>query len=110
VDRTCDIDAFSRGFEQGHYGELVGLEVESEGEGRSEVVTLICNGGLPYACWPRRQGVDLTAAKAEVGRMIGRGSFEEVPLIKNEYSLADLLLLWDDPRRNPYDRKMKDVK
>jgi len=109
MSRNYDIDTFSRAFEQGNFGEFIGLEVESEGEGRAEVVALICNGGLPFACWPRRKGVDLAAAKSQVGNMIAQCSFEEVPGMKNKYPLADLVLLWDDPQRNPY-LKMSDVK
>jgi len=110
MSRSCDIDAFCRAFEQGERGEFVGIEVESDGEGRSEVVALICNGGLPYACWPRHKGVNLTDAKAEVGKMLGKNSFDEVPGAKNSYLLSDLLLLWDDPKRNPYERKLREVR
>jgi hypothetical protein len=41
--------------------------------------------------------------------MLIERQFESIPQARTHYELADLLLLWDDPKRNPYDHKMGEV-
>lgn len=105
----CDLDAFCREFDEGGGAELVGIPLASDGDGRDDLIGLICHGGLPYVCWPRSGAVDLVNARASVGRMLIERQFESIPQARTHYELADLLLLWDDPKRNPYDHKMGEV-
>ena len=109
LDRHCDLDQFCQEFEEGRSGELIGMDAASDGDQRDEILAWICSGGLPYALWPRKEGVDLTAVKTELSRFLLSHSFHDLPSLKNKVALDDMLLLWDDPRRNPYKNKMNDV-
>ena len=89
--------------------------MSSEGNSREELIGLICNAGLPFACWARCATVDFKVAESSVDALLGQHQFDEIPdafFAQREcrrLALGDILLLWDDARRNPYDRKYADV-
>jgi hypothetical protein len=115
IERNYDLIAFRKRFDEGEAGELIGIQLSSEGKGRDELIGLICNGGLPYACWPRCSTVDLKVAANSFEKLLNQYHFDEIPDALREYRspetclLGDIVLLWDDPSRNPYDRKFSDV-
>lgn len=108
-------EEFRARFLNGETGELIGIPLSSDSESRSRIVSLICSGGLPYACWLRCSGVDMNEAMRSVQELIDECAFDEVSdgllrrRLANPVPLRDVLLLWDDPRRNPYDFKYSEV-
>jgi len=114
-ERGCKIADFRRQLEKGEAGELIGIPLSSEASSREELIGLICNAGLPFACWPRCATVDLETAASLVDGLLRQHQFEEIPgafFAQREcegQALEDILLLWDDAQRNPYDRKYADM-
>jgi len=115
IERGCKIADFRRQFDRGEAGELIGIPLSSEGSSREQLIGLICNAGLPFACWPRCATVDLKTAASSVDSLLRQHQFEEIPdafFAQREcegQALTEILLLWDDAQRNPYDRKYADV-
>jgi len=108
-------DKSGQPFRVGEDGELIGIPYSSADATREDLVTMICNDGIPYACWPRHGAVDLHAAEHSFRQLIAQCQFDEIPKAlcpcrsKNSHPLADILLLWDDPKRNPYDNKLQET-
>jgi hypothetical protein len=108
-------EEFRAKFLNGEMGELIGIPLASDCEGRNRIVGLICSGGLPFACWLRCSGLDVNEARRSLQELMDEYAFDEVAdglfrkRIANLHPLGDVLLLWDDPRRNPYDYKYSDV-
>jgi hypothetical protein len=115
VKRGCDIHRFRSDVAAGNAGELIGIPVTSEASTRAEVIRLICNCGLPYACWPRVTPADARSTADSIDRLLPEHHFDDVPAAlfhkrrQGDPALNDLLLLWDDPGRNPYDAKFTEV-
>lgn len=114
LERGCNPEDFYRQYDEGKAGELIGIRLSSEGGSREELIGLICHAGLPFACWPRCETVDLKAAASSLDALLRQHQFDELPgavLAQrgDGKALDDILLLWDDPQRNPYDRKFADV-
>jgi hypothetical protein len=115
IERGCNIADFRRQFDKGEAGELIGIPLSSDGSSREELIGLICNAGLPFACWPRCGTVDLKTAASWVDALLRQHQFDEIPdafFAQREcdrQTLENILLLWDDAQHNPYDRKYADV-
>jgi hypothetical protein len=115
LERGCKIEDFRKKFDLDQAGELIGIPLSSEDSTRKELIRIICNGGLPFACWPRCAGADLRGAAGSVEALLLQHQFQEIPAAvwrlrgDGDRSLDDILFLWDDPRRNPYDFKYADV-
>ena len=115
ITKGLSCDEFCQRFDAGQCGELIGIPYPSDGEDLDHLVAYICNGGVPYACWPRCSTVDLIAAERSTQRLAERYLFDEIPRVmfqsRTEHTnpLVDVALLWDDPKRNPYDLKFSDV-
>jgi hypothetical protein len=115
IERGSSVADFRRQFDKGETGELIGIPLSSEGSSRDELIALICTTGLPFACWPRCARADLKSAASLVDALLRQHQFDEIPsafFAQREcdgQAFANILLLWDDPQRNPYDRKYADV-
>jgi hypothetical protein len=115
IERDYELAKLRKQFDDGDAGELIGIPLSSDGESRNILIGLICNAGLPYACWPRCSTVDVRDAASSLERLLVQHQFDEIPgalrgcRVSNTHPLGDILLLWDDPSRNPYDRKFSDV-
>ena len=115
VSKDLSCDEFCRRFDAGQCGELIGIPYPSDGNDLDHLVRYICNGGVPYACWPRCSTVDVPAAECSTRKLAEQSLFDEIPRVmfhcrmEQANPLVDVVLLWDDPKRNPYDLKFSDV-
>jgi hypothetical protein len=115
IERDYELAKLRKQFDDGDAGELIGIPLSSDGELRNVLIGLICNAGLPYACWPRCSTVDVRDAASSLEQLLVQHQFDELPgalrgcRVSKTHPLGDILLLWDDPSRNPYDRKFSDV-
>jgi hypothetical protein len=119
IARSLTCDEFCQKFDAGQFGELIGIPFASDGDDRDHLVEYVCNGGIPYACWPRCSTVDFPAAELSIQKLTVQYQFDDIPSIllqcrleeasQTTNPLVDVILLWDDPRRNPYESKFGDV-
>lgn len=108
VDPQYDLTAFRLEFERDETGEIFGIPFSSEDD-RNDLLALICNAGLPFACWPRSSAVDFAAAEPSLREIVAEVDFEQLPeafcpIRHSAEPLAHVLLLWDDPSRDPYQK------
>lgn len=113
IERNDNLDAFNSQFAKGESGELIGIRLTSCDESRDELIGMICDCGLPFACWPRSNDVDLAKAEDSIANLLIKYDFDELPNVlyelrtQPESPVTDILLLWDDHRRNPYSMQLK---
>ncbi len=65
--------------------------------------------GNPYMCWPRNALDDLERFKRSAAELLRRSRLKTLPAdlraCRSDSALSDLLLLIDEPHRNPYDHQ-----
>lgn len=69
--------------------------------------------GAPYMCWPREVPQDLESFMRAVAKLFAKAQLKSLPLAvrdgRQEPLLSDLVVLIDEPSRNPYVDHFKEI-